>query len=59
MSWEAVRPDATRPKTAGSARSMAMSARQRTLDDSYRCRSGELSAYLIKAWTSELVKARG
>ncbi|MGW4201012.1 hypothetical protein [Streptomyces sp. NPDC004726] len=47
------------PDTPAHLESASFRAANRTLDKSHRCRSEALSAYLIRAWTSTLMKARG
>jgi hypothetical protein len=48
-----------RPDTLLHLESASFRAANRTLDKSHRCRSGALSAYLIKPRTPHLAKARG
>jgi hypothetical protein len=48
-----------RPDTLLHLESASFRAANRTLDKSHRCRSGALSAYLIKSRTAGAMKARG
>lgn len=47
------------PDTLAHLESASSRTANRTLGKSHRCRSGALSAYLIKTWTSTPMKARG